>query len=344
MKIHFRALKGHPEAPFLALDIVVLLLITGNLLWLLLDAILLNTGIGVLIGRYFPTVLATYETRWHENLLIADSIFTLFLIAELLLRWGVAIYRKTYYRWFFYPFVHWYDVLGCIPLPPFRALRLLRLISIGYRLQKLGVVDFSQSSLVTVPYRYYRMIIEELSDRIVINVLEGVQREVRGGSYVSHRLADEVLRPHRDRIVPWLASLLSETGAYAHQRHREQLRGYLDGTVRHAIAVNPDIQKLRRRLLFAGPALEDELQRIVSGLLTQMIDDLLHDLGQPDNTALTDVAGGLFDTLTRPRETGDDDTLRQILLDALELVKKQVEVQQWKLRHEGILPGEQDQT
>lgn len=333
MKINWQILKGHREAPFLILDILVLVLISINLLWLLVDAILLNTGVGVLLGRHFPELITHYRQTWHENLLVADSVFTLFLISELLLRWGVAIRRKTYYRWFFYPFVHWYDVLGCIPLPPFRALRLLRLISIGYRLQKLGVVDFSQSSLFAVPYRYYRMVIEELSDRIVINVLEGVQREVRGGSYVSHRLADEVLRPHRDSIVPWLAGLLSETGAYAHGRHREQLRRYLGESVRHAIAVNPDLQKLRKRLLFAGPTVEDELQRIVSGLLAQMVDDLLGDISQPDNMALQDVAGGLFDSLSRPREASDD-ILRQILLDALELIKTQVGVQQWKAGQE----------
>ncbi len=329
MKLNWQVLKGHREAPFLILDIVVLVLISINLLWLLVDAILLNTGVGVLLGRHFPELITHYRQNWHETLLVADSVFTLLLISELLLRWGVAIRRKTYHRWFFYPFVHWYDVLGCIPLPPFRALRLLRLISIGYRLQKLGVVDFSQSSLFAVPYRYYRMVIEELSDRIVINVLEGVQREVRGGSYVSHRLADEVLRPHRDSIVPWLAGLLSETGAYAHGRHREQLRRYLAESVRHAIAVNPDLQKLRKRLLFAGPTVEDELQRIVSGLLAQMVDDLLGDISQPDNMALQDVAGGLFDSLTRPRESSDD-ILRQIVLDAIELIKTQVGVQQWK--------------
>lgn len=341
MKIHWKNLKNEADTPFLVLDIIVLILITGNLLWLLLDAILLNTGIGVLIARYHPEVTAHYKVVWHENLLIADSIFTIFLIGELLLRWGIAIYRKTYYRWFFYPFAHWYDVLGCIPLPPFRALRLLRLISITYRLHNLGVIDVSQNRLFIVPYRYYQILLEELSDRIVVNVLEGVQHEIKQGDYVNRQLAHDLLQPHRDRIAPWVASLVADIGQNLKSQHQEKLNRYLTETVRETLHHNPDFQKLRKRLLFVGPAIENELQQIVSSLLVQVTESLLHDLAQPDNAALTEVAGSLLDTLTTPKDDEDNDTLQTILMDALSLLKNRVAVQQWRLEKEGKLRTEQ---
>lgn len=329
MKIHWQVLKKNPEAPLLALDLLLLFLISINLAWLLLDNILLHAGSGVLLNQYFPALMQRYREHWHEKLLVYDSFFTLFLIIELLLRWSVAIWKKTYYRWFFYPFVRWYDVLGCIPLPAFRALRLLRLISIGYRLQKLGVIDLSESSPFVAGYKYYRIVIEELSDRIVVNVLNGVQKEIREGGQLTHRLSEEVLKPHRDSIVPWLAGLLSQTTAHAHGAHQHQLNRYLDSTVRRAVAENPDLQKLKRRLLFAGPAVEEELQLVVSGLLTRILDDVLSDLAQPGNAALQDVAAGLFDTLNTSH-AGMNETLRSITLEALELIKLQVSVQQWK--------------
>lgn len=332
MAINWRALRDDNDTPFLALDIIMMLLITGNLLWLLLDAILLNTGIGVLLSRHYPEIIQHYKTVWHENLLVADSIFTLVLIAELLLRWGVAIYQKTYHRWFFYPFVRWYDVLGCIPLPPFRALRLLRLISIGYRLHKKGILDLSQYPLFSAANRYYNILVEELSDRIVLNVLDGVQQEVVKGGYINRGLADEVLRPHRDRIVPWVVNLMAETSAKTHLHHRAQLHGYLRDTVKKSIATNPDFQKIRKRLLFAGPVIEDELQRMVSGLLVQITEELLTDLSQPHNETLIKVATDVFDSLTEPRHGDEDDlTLQHILIDALNLIKERVKVQQWKM-------------
>lgn len=329
MKIRWHVLKGHPEAPLLALDLVVLLLISLNLLWLLVDALLLGSGLGVLVGDSFPDFMSGYRNTWHRRLQVYDTYFTLFLVGELLLRWGVAILRRTYYRWFFYPFVNWYDVLGCIPLPFFRALRLLRLVSILYRLHKLGVADVSQVALFRGLHRYYRIVIEELSDRIVINVLEGVQREINSGGASTHQIADTVLRPQRGIIVPWLADLIADTGAHAHALHREHLARYLDEIVREAVAHNPDLQKLKRRLLFAGATLEEELQRIIAGLLTDALDRALTDLGSRGNVAAQDVAAGLFDTLTAPHEERDE-AIRQILLDAIELIKQQVGVQQWK--------------
>lgn len=248
MKIRWRALRGQPDAPFLALDLLVMLLITGNLLWLLLDAILLNSGSGLLLARHYPDLLTHYREKLHPDLLVYDTYFTFFLLAELSLRWGVAIYRKTYHRWFFYPFVHWYDVLGCIPLPPFRALRLLRLVSIVYRLQKLGVIDLSQGGPFPIVYKYYQMLLEELSDRIVINVLEGVQREVSAGGPFRQRLTDEVLLPRRDVIVPWLADLLTATSAQAYDEHRERLATYLQERTRVAIASNPDLARITHRV------------------------------------------------------------------------------------------------
>lgn len=79
MKINWKNLKGHPEAPFIALDVIVLLLITGNLLWLLLDAIMLNTGIGVLIARHYPEISHYYKasgmkTCWLPILFLRFSL------------------------------------------------------------------------------------------------------------------------------------------------------------------------------------------------------------------------------------------------------------------------------
>ena len=332
MKIHWRGLKGQNETAFLILDIGLIFLISLDLLWLLVDAILLNSGFGVMLERFFPAMLHGYHHHWHDKLLVCDSIFTCFLIAELLLRWSVAVRKQTYYSWFFYPFVHWYDVLGCIPLPPFRALRLLRLVSIVWRLQKHNVVDFSETSFYQFFGKYYQIVLEELSDRIVVHVLDGVQQEIREGGPLTHRLADDVLKPRRDVIVPWLADLLARTSAQTYLPSREVMGQYLDARVRMAIAANAELQKLKRRLIFVGSPLEAELQQIVSDLLTQLMNVILSDISRPGNIVIGDVAAGLFDAATSPHEAMDE-ALRNILLDAIDLIKAQVSVQQWKKKY-----------
>ncbi len=337
MKIRWRVLKGHPESFFLALDLLVLVLISANLLWLLLDAILLNTGSGLMIGEHFPAFHQHYRDYWHPRLLVYDTFFTLFLLAELALRWGVAIYRQTYHRWFFYPFVHWYDVLGCIPIPGFRLLRLLRLISILYRLQTLGVINLAEGGLFRVLYKYYRMVLEELSDRIVINVLEGVQREVKQLGPVSHNLMEKVVSPRREAIVSWLASRLGEVSRHAMHEQEAHLGRYLNGVVDEAFAQNPEVRRLAGSVPIIGPRLEQELRLIVSGLLLDISSRIIHDAGRPGNEAMQDIAAALFDTLTRSEE-GMNEAMHDILMDAIELIKDKIEVQQWKLDELGQPP------
>jgi hypothetical protein len=331
MNIRLNALRGHPDAPLLVLDLVMLVLISINLLWLLFDAVLLDTGVGVLLSRYQGDWVDWYRQNWHEDLLVADSAFTVFLIGELLMRWALAIYRRSHHRWWFYPFVHWYDVLGCIPLPAFRALRLLRVISILYRLQKIGVIDLRTAGWFVVVEKYYRILLEELSDRIVANVIDGVQTEVRNGGPLTHRLTDDVLIPRRDIIVQWLAGLLTESAAHAHGIHRENLSLYLRVRAREALAENPEFQRLRRRIPVLGAAVEDELQAIVGSLLVQVAQRVLDDVAEPGNIAARDIAAGLFDTLTT-EHVEMSDAVRGIVIDSLELVKEQVLVQHWKLQ------------
>src|SRR5690606_42147929 len=50
-------------------------------------------------------------------------LFVSVYLTEFSIRWLVAIARRTHERWFYFPFVHWYDLLGCIPVGSFRWLQ-----------------------------------------------------------------------------------------------------------------------------------------------------------------------------------------------------------------------------
>src|SRR5699024_12405934 len=95
-----------------------------------------------------------------------DLCFVAVFAADVLFGWAVAIWQRTYYRWFFYPFLHWYDVLGCIPLSGFRWLRVLRLIALGVRLQRLEIIDVRNWRQYACLRHYYDIVVEDRSDRV----------------------------------------------------------------------------------------------------------------------------------------------------------------------------------
>jgi len=331
MVINWHAFKEHKEAmPLLIFDIAMLALISLSLLWLLIDSLLINTGIGILLSQQAPHLVLAYEKNWHPHLKLYDTLFTLFLLFELVIRWGWAIYKQTYHRWFFYPFVHWYDVLAC--LPNLQFLRLLRLVSVFYRLHKLGILLIG-TRLVRFAKKYYSIVLEEISDRIVLNVLDGIQKELKTNNPVASELREKVLNPQKTIITQWFANRIGHFVDISYQKHEQELAIYLNQLTYHAISHNQEWQQLKRRLPFVGGLIEQELNAVVSSLVNDMAQTILKDLSHKDNAALHDLANAAFDTFTLSDEQLDV-AIEKIAIDAIEIIKKQVAVQQWKLDEE----------
>ncbi len=331
MVINWQALKEHKKVmPLLIVDLLILALISLNLLWLLTDTLIMNTGVGILLNQQAPHLVAAYHKNWHPHLKLYDTLFTLFLLTELALRWTWAIYQKTYHRWFFYPFVHWYDVLAC--LPSLQFLRLLRLVSVFYRLHKLGILLIG-TSLIRISQKYYAILLEEISDRIVLNVLDGVQKELKTNNPVASELREKVLVPQKPIITKWLANRISHLVDISYKKHEQELAHYLHNLTYQAISHNPEWQQLKRRLPFVGSLIEHELNAVVSSLVNDMVQTVLKDLSKSDNAALEDLANAAFDTFTLS-DAQLDVAVENIVVDAIEIIKKQVAVQQWKLEEE----------
>ena len=122
---------------FLVYDIFMVFIIIFNLFCLAANFFLMSS-----IGAWFfehihlPQVLSFYRTHLHPWVITSEAWFIGFLIIELLVRWGIAIVYKHHKRWFFFPFIHWYEILAIIP--QLRFLRLSRAGIIAYRLHELG--------------------------------------------------------------------------------------------------------------------------------------------------------------------------------------------------------------
>jgi hypothetical protein len=215
----------------------------------------------------------------------------------------------------------------------FRWLRILRVISLLHRLQRTGIIDLRYTWLGLTVLKYYRIVVEEVSDRVVINVLDGVQREVRQGTPLIHRIESEVLAPRRDELVDFIASRLVGIIARTHSEWREGLGGYLSQLTDDAVARTPSGARLAA-IPVAGPRALALLGDTVRELGVALTDQLVEDLTNPANR---DTLDSLIDGVIR-HAAGDRDQLdrliRETLIDILDQVKAQVAVQNWKLAEE----------
>jgi len=140
-------------------DIFMMFIIVFNLFCLCANAFLMsNFGDWLFNEIQLPQVLQYYKTDLHPWVIKTESWFITFLVVELGIRWLIAIVNKHHARWFFFPFIHWYEILAIIP--QLRFLRLFRAGIIAYRLHELGYPVVPESWRKTGLF-YYRVVMEE---------------------------------------------------------------------------------------------------------------------------------------------------------------------------------------
>lgn len=320
------------ERAHLVWDLFIIALVIANLGLLLFDSLFLLPPLNAAFEAVAPGLHGAYERHIHANFLTVDLAFVGIFLLDVLLGWAVAIAERHYHRWFFYPFVHWYDVLGCIPLGGFRLLRILRVISLLHRLQRMGLIDVRRWYLYGVAAKYYDILLEELTDRIAIRMLDNVQQEIRAGDGLSAPVIERAVQPRKQALIREISQRLEAMAGDAYDRNRDDTLRYVRGLVGRTLAESPELRRLAR-LPMGGP-LTRGLEASLSDLACHLVDEALAGLKSSEFSALVEhLAESGFDAWLRT----DPETERiteQVLVDMLDLLKEQIAVKGWQHKYQ----------
>lgn len=333
LKFHRERLGFNLDTAGFVLDVLMILLVIVNLTWILFDALFSYQWFHDLLSAGAPQLTRTYAETLHANFFWYDLWFVAVFLTEFTIRWIIAIGRQTYHRWFFFPFIHWYDLIGCIPIGGFRWLRLLRVISLLHRLQRNGIIDLTETKPGRFVLKYYGALIEEISDRVVINVLEGVQRELHEDNPLVNRIERNVLAPRRSALVDYLAERVISAAEHTHRQYRQPMGRYLAQLTEKALARTRSGARLAA-IPGVGPRtlalIRETVQEMGVALGDQLVEDLTDPRYRDDVDRLLD---DLLSSVVSDRAQIDS-LVRDTLLEILDEIKAQVAVQQWKLRAE----------
>lgn len=321
----------------IGIDIVMMILLTMNLSLIIFDWIFAIEAVNGFFKQYTPDFYNYYYHQIHLNFHTIDIIFVTAFLSEFLISWILAIVQKVYYKWFFYPFLHWYDLIGCIPVGSLRFLRILRVFSIIIRLQNLKIIDLSKTYIFAKLRKYYTIIVEEVSDRVVINILEGVQEEIEEGGPVVDTIISKVIRPKQDILVEWISRRVE----YALERdvliRKPELDAYVRELISESLAKNEDLKTIEQVPLM-GKMITESIEKTITDVINNIIDKVVTDMASYKNRELikdaTDVV--LHSIEFKDEESRLSDLFKDISIDALEVIKKQVKVQKWKLKEDAI--------
>jgi hypothetical protein len=323
------------ERVSLIVDVVMVLLIIANLFLIIVDWGFESVVVQRQLQRYAPEVYHWYDRTIHQHFLFYDLAFVVVFVAEILVRWGVAIYRQRYHRWFFYPFVHWYDVLGCIPVSSLRSLRLLRIIAMIPKMQRIGLFDLRN----TYPYRkfekYRDIVLEEISDRVTVRIINGLQTEIRGSEKVSRRIADEVLAPQREALIQAVTHRMQEATAVAYSSQQDDFQEYLDDVISDAVDKNREISTIAS-VPGVGGTIAGLLESAISDIVFNVIDRMVADVASLDNDrAIAEVTSISTDALFSPKyDQRLNHLARSLVLQSLDVIKDHVQIRQWRQEYD----------
>ena len=306
-------------------DLIILGLLFFNLVWLLFDGLFDTQAFKDVLSRRSPNIVQGYAPI-HENFVLYDLAFVVVFLTEFCVRWVAALVRKTYMRWYFFPFIHWYDLIGCIPLGGARIFRFLRIISIFYRLQKYEIIDLRNTAIYRFILFYYDVFVEELSDRIVVKVLSDAQKDIAAGSPLIDDISQQVLATRLPILTQWLSSIMVHIGeSIEHNDHGKSVRSHVQKSVGKAVRSNSQVSTLKL-VPVLGSTIEKTLEQSVTDIVTQSIINLLKDITPEKIDDFVEHGLGRF--------SSEDHMLDQEVLlivnECLELVKQHVSQQRWK--------------
>jgi len=331
IKIHRERLRAGQETTLLAVDLFMLALLLINLGWIIFDWLFQTAWFSSALGSLVPDFTRFYGEEVRPRFWQIDLGFVAIFLTEFMVRWVIAVRRERHLRWYFYPFVRWYELLGCVPIVGLRMLRLLRLISMVVRLHKLGVIDLRETRGARWLRTYYDILIEELSDRVVINVLDGMQQELRSGQPISHRIVDEVVRPRQEVLTTQMSNAMAQMVQQHYDARRQPIHDYLERRIHDAVANSTDVTRLSR-IPMLGDYARQVLERSVTQIVHGLVDSVASDLQSADNRALLEQLLATSMELAVNRGESFHAATNEMLVDALELIKERVGVQRWRDR------------
>lgn len=315
---------------FLIYDIFMMLIIVVNIFCLATNAFFMsNFAVWFFEILRSSELLNFYRAELNPWVIKTESWFITFLLIEFSCRWLTAILYKHHQRWFFFPFIHWYEVLAIIPM--LRFLRLFRAGIIAYRLHELGYVVVPPSIQLRLKF-YYNLVMEELSDRVVTTVIDGVRNELRSSSVhkeIIHNLVDH----HRQLIAQTLAEVLQENLA-VELRHRQQdIADFVGHVVSQAIKDTPELTHLLKRLPIVGTMIETQIQNIGQRLSANISLGLI----QPFSAGTSTTPNAAYQLISKKISQIDienqqlEKLVESLVSESLMAIRDQAQVKQWKL-------------
>lgn len=312
----------------LILDVFMLFVVALNLIFIIFDWHFQFDFFQNFLKSLSLDFFNWYKIQIHPNFLLYDFYFVGIFITELLLSWIFSVKNKDYRRWWFYPFVHWYDVLGCIPLGVFRWLRFFRVISMMIKLHKMQVINLKENIFYKLIKDLYITFTNKVTNKVLKNLVTGIHREVtknvksekpkkREGDAIS-----SAIEPDLEVLSKVLRQKIQRIASQNYNQHREAWKLRIETVVRDGFNQSEEIKNIDK-LPLVGKQITKTLEASLSDITYQLVDSLFKQVSTDEtgklleDTFQTTIKSALKKEENQTIAQEDDEELNRILRKVL---------------------------
>lgn len=286
-----------------------------------------------------PLLAANYHRTYGldgkltDHFWLIDLPFLLLFAAEFAVRWIVAVRRGSHARWFFFPILNWYDLLGIVPVRGMRIFRLFRIASIYIRLNRSELTGVGDDFISRAGRYISNIVAEEISDLVAIRILDETAEEIRGGRH--RQIVRDVLTPHRARLAAELTERLR--GALASTAFQDPARSFLDANLERALESSEALRRLPLPERLTRPLVNAVGRAVFDSIVDTLVATLESEEGRRAlSSILEEAVDGFIDEMA---EGELEPILREISLDVIAQVRAAVAVRKWALPDESTAGG-----
>lgn len=169
--------------------------------------------------------------------------------------------------------------------------------------------------------------LEELSDRIVLRVLDGISSELKENK-THYVLLDRIIDTHRPQLIKVLTEILEANLPSYIQQNQEVLSRYVTSAVEHSIQNTPELQQTLNLMPVIGNLIAQRLESVSVKLAENMTVELLRPFTQQPYPIYSEVAQHIGSLHVHTPEF--EALVNSVVIEAIDVIRKQVSIQQWK--------------
>lgn len=263
-----------------------------------------------------------------DHFWLIDLPFLVIFIIEFFVSWRLAVRRGTYPRWFMYPIVHWYDVLGIMPFKQMRLFRLFRVASIYVRLSRSDRTIVGDDPISRTIAYFSNIVSEEISDMVSLRILNETQDELRKGTHKA--IINSVATQHRDALARQLSLQLRDLLTDVEVRDRAQ--GFLEANLKQSVESTDAF----RFVPLPDVVLRPLVTTIGQAVFDAFADTLAVTVSSPEGqdalqAAIRDTIDGVVLEIT---EGELEELVKEVSIQVIDQIKETVQVRKWALPDE----------